>query len=132
MAKVVYATGIDYIQGAMAKPVKKDGHVCGTYLIGTHRSAETTNPDCTRIYVKKADAYDRSTPVSADELEIRLLFTQRQAWVVARNKNLSTMSSDQLNYNAQKDQPGGAKTWKAYLWKLAKAAVTLNDVQNGD
>ena len=125
MAKVVYATGIDYIQGAMAKPVKKEGHVCGTYLIGTHRSAETTNPDCTRIYVKKADAYDRSTPVSADEIEIRSLFSRRQAWVIARGKNLSTLTQDQIAYQAQKDEPGGYKTWKSYLWSLAKQAVTL-------
>ena len=67
MGKVKYATGIDYVQGALSKPVKKEGHVCGTYLIGTHRNAETTNPNCTRLYVKDADAYNRTTPISNDE-----------------------------------------------------------------
>ena len=37
MGKVKYATGIDYVQGSLAKPKVKEGHTCGTYLIGTHR-----------------------------------------------------------------------------------------------
>ena len=130
MAQVEWSAGIDSVSGALSKPSKTGHHSCAKMLLGTHRVAETTNNVCNRLYIRKP--VKRSTPVSADELEIRLLFTQRQAWVNARNKNLSTMSSDQLNFNAQKDQPGGAKTWKAYLWKLAKAAVTLNDVNNGD
>ena len=50
MANVTYAPGIDYVQGSLAKPKKKEGHKCGDYLIGTHRTAATTNPDCTRLY----------------------------------------------------------------------------------
>ena len=46
MGKVKYATGIDYVQGSLAKPKVKEGHTCGTYLIGTHRTAATTNPNC--------------------------------------------------------------------------------------
>ena len=125
MAQVSYATGIDTVSGSLAKPSQKDGHKCGTYLIGTHRVAETSNKEgCSRLYIRKSNAYDRSTPVSDHEIEIRTLFTERQEWVVARAKNLSTLSQDQVAYLAQKDQPGGAKTWKSYLWKLAKAAVT--------
>ena len=112
------------LSGALAKPKKKDGHKCGEYVIATHRVAETTNPNCQRVYIKSADVYDRSTPVSDHEIEIRTLFTERLEWVNARAKNLSTLSQDQVAYLAQKDQPGGAKTWKSYLWKLAKAAVT--------
>ena len=113
------------LSGALAKPKKKDGHMCGEYVIATHRVAETTNPNCQRVYIKSADAYKRSTPVSADEIELRSLFSRRQAWVVARGKSLSTLTQDQLAYQAQKDEPGGIKSWKAYLWSLAKQAVTL-------
>ena len=125
MAQVSYATGIDTVSGSLAKPSQKDGHKCGTYLIGTHRVAETSNKEgCSRLYIRKSNAYDRSTPVSDHEIEIRTLFTERLEWVNARAKNLSTLSQDQVAYLAQKDQPKGAKTWKSYLWKLAKAAVT--------
>ena len=124
MAQVSYATGIDTVKGSLAKPSQKDGHKCGTYLIGTHREAESTQEGCSRLYIRKANAYNRSTPVSDHEIEIRTLFTERLEWVNARAKNLSTLSQDQVAYLAQKDQPGGAKTWKSYLWKLAKAAVT--------
>ena len=125
MAQVSYATGIDTVSGSLAKPSQKDGHKCGTYLIGTHRVAETSNNEgCSRLYIRKSNAYDRSTPVSDHEIEIRTLFTERLEWVNARAKNLSTLSQDQVAYLAQKDQAGGAKTWKSYLWKLAKAAVT--------
>jgi len=124
MAQVTYATGIDTVKGSLAKPSQKDGHKCGTYLIGTHREAESTQEGCSRLYIRNANAYNRSTPVSDHEIEIRTLFTERQEWVVARAKNLATLSQDQVNFLAQKDQPKGAKTWKKYLWKLAKAAVT--------
>ena len=124
MGQVKYATGIDYVKGSLAKPVKKDGHNHGEYLIGTHREAETTNPNCTRLYIRRADTYVRQTPPSVDEIAARDLFAERAAWVKARAKALSTLSTDQANYLAQKDSPDGAKTWKSYLWKLAKAAVT--------
>ena len=52
MGKVTYAPGIQYVNGSLAKPKKVDGHKCGDYLIGTHRTAETTNPDCTRLYIR--------------------------------------------------------------------------------
>ena len=124
MGQVKYATGIDYVKGSLAKPVKKDGHNHGEYLIGTHREAETTNPNCTRLYIRRADTYERQTPPSVDEIAARDLFAERAAWVKARAKALSTLSTDQANYLAQKDNADGAKTWKSYLWKLAKAAVT--------
>ena len=114
----------EHLSGALAKPKKKDGHTCGEYVIATHRVAESTNPNCQRVYIKPADAYQRSTPVTAHEIEIRTLFQQRLSWVNARAKNLSTLTSDQENFLAQKDTAGGAKTWKKYLWKLAKDAIT--------
>ena len=122
MAKVEWSAGIDSVSGALSKPGKNGQHSCAKMLLGTHRVAETTNTNCNRMYIRKK--VTRSTPVSDHEIEIRTLFTERLEWVNARAKNLSTLSQDQVNYLAQKDDPKGAKTWKKYLWKLAKAAVT--------
>ena len=122
MAKVEWSAGIDSVSGALSKPGKNGQHSCAKMLLGTHRVAETTNTNCNRMYIRKK--VTRSTPVSDHEIEIRTLFTERMEWVNARAKNLSTLSQDQVNYLAQKDDPKGAKTWKKYLWKLAKAAVT--------
>ena len=118
MGKVKYATGIDYVQGSLAKPKVKDGHSCGTYLIGTHRSAATENPDCTRLYVREADSYVRTSPLSAKETAIRLRFTEVQAAVNLRAKDLNKITQDQADFLAQKDLAGGKKTMKAYLWKV--------------
>jgi hypothetical protein len=110
------------VQGALAKPKKKDGHKCGDYLIGTHRTAATTNPNCTRIYLRKADSYERSTPVTTNEVKQRNRFSAVAAAVAARAKDLMKISADQAAFAAQKDQPDGVKTMKAYLWKLEKEA----------
>ena len=40
----------------------------------------------------------------------------------ARAKDLMKISADQAAFAAQKDQPGGVKTMKAFLWSLEKAA----------
>ena len=122
MGKVTYAPGIEYVQGALAKPKKKDGHKCGDYLIGTHRTAATTNPNCTRIYLRKADSYERSTPVTTNEVKQRNRFSAVAAAVAARAKDLMKISADQAAFAAQKDAPTGKKTMKAYLWKLEKEA----------
>ena len=118
MGKVKYATGIDYVKGSLAKPKKKDGHSCGTYLIGTHREAETQNPTCTRLYVREANVYERSTPVTTKEMRIRVRFTAVAAAVAARKDSLEHASSDQAAFLAQKDAADGKKTMKAYLWKV--------------
>ena len=118
MGKVKYATGIDYVSGSLSKPKKKDGHSCGTYLLGTHRTAATVNPDCTRLYVREANVYDRTTPLSSNELDARARFTAVAAAVKARKSDLNNITQDQINFAAQKDQAGGKKTMKAYLWKV--------------
>ncbi len=118
MGKVKYATGIDYVSGSLSKPKKKDGHSCGTYLTGTHRVAATESPDCTRLYIREADVYKRSTPLSSNELDARARFTAVAAAVKARKSDLNKITTDQQNFAAQKDQAGGKKTMKAYLWKV--------------
>ncbi len=114
----VGVAGIEYIQGAMKKPVKKDGHKHGSYLIMTHRTAPTTNPNCQRVYAKNADAYTRSTEPSARELESRARLAAAARATHTRIANLSTIEADEAAWRAQKDQPGGKKTFFQYIFNL--------------
>ncbi len=118
MGKVTYSPGIQFVQGAMSKPKKVDGHSHGDYLIGTHRTAPTENPNCTRLYIRKADTYDRKTAPSANELQLRSRFGQASTAAQARMKNLSTLEADRAAFNEQKDLAGGKKTFYAYLFNL--------------
>ena len=118
MGKVTYTPGIEYVQGALAKAKKKDGHICGDYLIGTHRTAATQNPNCTRLYIRKGSSYERTSPLTSKELDARARFTAVAAAVKARKSDLSQITQDQINFASQKDQAGGKKTMKAYLWKI--------------
>ena len=127
MGKVTYSPGIQYIKGSLAKPKKVDGHNHGDYLIGTHREAATTNPNCTRIYIRKADTYVRSTEPSTKELNARNRFAAVQAAVIARKDNLTTFASDQAAFVAQLNTAGGKKTFLSYLWKVCGDAY---DAQN--
>ena len=116
MGKVTYAPGIQYVNGALAKPKKQNGHKHGDYLIGTHRTAPTESNECTRIYIRKADTYERSTQPTGDELKARERFAAVAAMVKARKGDLSQISQDQEDFLAQKDTAGGKKTMRAYLW----------------
>ena len=118
MGKVTYSPGIEYVNGALAKAKKKDGHRCGDYLIGTHRTAATQNPDCTRLYIRKGSSYERTTPLTSNELDARARFKAVAAAVKARKSDLNQITQDQINFAAQKDTAGGKKTMKAYLWKV--------------
>ena len=119
MAKAtVGAAGIEYIQGALKRPKKENGHKHGNYLVMTHRSAASTNPNCQRIYSFSADRYDRSTKPKARELAARSRFTEVAAAVRTRSKDLMQISSDQANFLAQRDTAGGKKTMRAYLWYI--------------
>ena len=118
MGKVVYATGIDYVSGALSKPVKKNGHSCGTYLIGKHRTAATTNPNCTTLFVQNADTYDRSTAPTPTEIFNRQRFAAVRAAVKERSEDLTKVDADQAAFIAQKDTAGGKKTMNSYLWSL--------------
>ena len=123
MAKAkVGAAGIEYIQGALKRPKKLNGHNHGNYLVATHRSAPTENPDCQRLYTFDSDRYKRSTPVGAKETKIRSRFAAVRAAVAERAVDLSKMSADQLAFAAQKDLADGKKTMRAYLWKVCGEA----------
>jgi len=114
----VGAAGIETISGAMKRPKKQNGHNHGNYLVATHRTAASENPNCQRVYSFDADRYKRTTPPSANEQRVRARFTSVAAAVKTRQNNLSTISADQAAFLAQKDQPGGRTTFKAYLWQL--------------
>ncbi|MBR6167592.1 MAG: hypothetical protein IKQ50_04085 [Paludibacteraceae bacterium] len=118
MGKVKYATGIDYVKGSLAKPKKKDGHSCGTYLIGTHREAETQNPNCTRLFIREANVYDRTTPLSTKEMQAQSRFAAVAAAVKTRAKSLEYAASDRAAFLEQKNEANGRKTMKSYLWKV--------------
>ena len=119
MAKAkVGVAGIEYIQGALKKPKKVNGHNHGSYLVMTHRTAPTQNPNCQRIYSFASDRYDRSTLPTNKELSARERFAAVRAMVYARKRDLEFISQDQLDFLAQKDLATGKKTMNAYLWKV--------------
>ena len=123
MAKAkVGAAGIEYIQGALKRPKKLNGHNHGNYLVATHRSAPTENPDCQRLYTFDSDRYKRSTPVGAKETKARSRFSAVSLAVKERAVDLSKMSADQQAFAAQKDLADGKKTMRAYLWKICGEA----------
>ena len=118
MGKVVWAPGIQSVSGALAKPKKRNGHSCGTYLIGTHRTAPTESNDCNRLYIKNADTFKRSTALSEDEINNRNRFTAVSRAIKARKRDLQYIAQDQIDFMAQVNTPGGKKTMFAYLWKV--------------
>jgi hypothetical protein len=124
MAKVEWNDAIKTVSGALTKINKKSPHAADQKMIlATHRVAETTNiGSCNRLYVRGLNSVTRSTPVKSTELEARTKFAQIAQMVNQRKNNLTTLSSDQEAYAAQKNEPGGKKTWKAYLWKVCKEA----------
>ncbi len=120
MAKVIYSAGIDSVSGALSKPGKNGQHSCGKMLLATHRTAATTSKDCNRIYLR--DKVVRTTPVLAEEMARRVRFATVGAAVAARKKDLSKVTTDTENFLAQRNEPNGKKTMKAYLWSLELAA----------
>ena len=120
MAKVNWSAGIDSVSGALSKPSKSGQHSCAKMLLGTHRVAATTNPDCNRLYLRKK--VERSTSPTAGEYAARDRFTVVSRAVAARAKDLTKMGPDQEAFLAQKDLAGGKKTMKSYLWSLEIAA----------
>ena len=114
----VGAGGIEYIQGTLKRPKKVNGHNHGNYVVMTHRTAETENPNCQRVYTFDSDRYERSTPVSTKEMRLRVRFAAVAAAVAARKDSLEFASSDQAAFLAQKDSANGKKTMKSYLWSV--------------
>ena len=127
MAKVEWSAGIDHVSGALSKPGKSGQHSCAKMLLGTHRVAATTSPDCNRLYLRKK--VKRSTDPSSDELLARARFTAVGNAVRLRQKDLMQINQDQQAFLAQRDTAGGKKTLKAYLWKVCGDAY---DAEHGN
>ena len=125
MAKVEWSAGIDSVSGALSKPSKSGQHSCAKMLLGTHRVAATTNNNCNRVYLRKK--VKRSTPVTADEQAQRARFAAISRAVAARGNDLAQAAADITAFNAQKDQPGGLQTLKAYRWNICAAAYDQNN-----
>ena len=116
MAQVVWSAGIDSVSGALSKPSKSGQHSCNKMLLGTHRVAPTTNPNCNRIFLRKK--VERTAPLTANELSARTRFTQVRAMVAARRIDLQRIVADQQAFLAQKDSPNGCKTMTKWYWRV--------------
>ena len=127
MAKAEYADMIKTVSGALTKINKKSPHAADQKMVlATHRVAPTTSKNCSRIFLRGLNSVTRTTPVTADELALRARFAAVSRQVAIRAKNLSTITEDTAAFKAQKDQPGGAKTFKAYLWRILGAVYDEN------
>ena len=122
----VGAAGIETMSGALKRPKKQDGHNHGNYLVATHRKAATTNPNCQRVYSFDSERYQRTTPVTQDEIAQRNRFKAVSIAVNERAHDLTKISADQAAFLAQKDNADGKKTMKSYLWSLEMAAYDAN------
>ena len=128
MAKVEYADAIKTVSGALTKINKKSPHAADQKMVlATHRVAATTSPACSRLYLRGLSAVTRSTPVTADEQAQRARFAAIARAVAARGKDMAQTATDIAAFNAQKDQPGGLKTLKAYRWNICATAYDQNN-----
>ena len=117
MAKVEYADAIKTVSGALTKINKKSQHAADQKMVlATHRVAPTTDPNCSRLYLRGLSAVSRTTPVTADEIAQRNRFSAIARAVNARRKNITTIAQDVAAFNAQKNEPNGYKTLRQYLW----------------
>ena len=119
MAKVEYADAIKTISGALTKINKKSAHAQDEKMVlCTHRKAATTNPNCNNIYLRGLKSVTRSTMPSADEIDARARFSAVAQAVNTRRKDLSKITTDQMNFLAQRNNPGGKKTMRSYYWYI--------------
>ena len=121
MAYVQLSGQFETASGSWKKPKKVNGHNHGNYVISQHRVAATTNPNCNRAYAPSGSTYDRTTPLTANDIAIRNRFSAVSKAVALRKNDLSQITDDQIAFEAQKNQPGGKKTMLAYLWSLEGA-----------
>ena len=125
MAKVEYADAIKTVSGALTKINKKSPHAADQKMVlATHRVAATTNPACSRLFLRGLSSVTRTTPYSADEKAAQTRFGNIAKAVQLRRKNVEQMVADQQAFQAQKDSPNGYKTMYSYLWHVV--ADSLN------
>ena len=131
MAKVQYADMIKTVSGALTKINKKSQHAEDQKMVlATHRVAPTTSTGCSRIFLRGLSSVSRTTPVTPKEIQIRSKFANIASMVAERAADLSYITQDQIDFLAQKDQPGGKKTMRSYLWKICKQAYESGNSGN--
>ena len=116
MAKVVWQAGIDYVSGALCKCGKKEPHKHGRMLLATHRRAATTSDSCNRIYLRDESNFVKSN--STEAMWARQRFQAIAEMVYNRSRDLTHISQDQMDFMAQRNNPRGKKTMKAYYWYI--------------
>lgn len=116
MAKVVWQSGIEYVSGALCKCGKKEPHKHGRMLLATHRKAATTSDSCNRIYLRGETNIQISN--SADSVWARQRFKTVAGMVRQRSMDLSKLTQDQMDFIAQRNNPRGIKTMRAYYWHI--------------
>ena len=119
MAVVRYDAGISSVSGALSKPSKSGQHSCEKMLLATHRTAATTSNKCNRLYLRTPQK--RTSALSQREFENRAKFMVVAGMIKARKADLMKITTDQQNFLTQKNDPDGAKTMKAYYWKICGA-----------
>ena len=122
MAKVEWNDAIKTVSGALVKINKKSQHAGDQKMIlATHRVAATTSTACNRLYVRGLSSITRTTPLTNKEIAARARFSAVRQAVATRAADLSRVTADEAAFIAQKDQPGGIKTLKAYYWAICGA-----------
>ena len=116
MAKVAWQAGIDYVSGALCKCGKKEPHKHGRMLLATHRRAATTSDSCNRIYLRDESNFTKSSSTNA--VWARSRFKAIAEMVDNRRKDLSKITQDQMDFIAQRNNPRGIKTMRAYYWHI--------------
>ena len=116
MAKVAWQAGIDYVSGALCKCGKKEPHKHGRMLLATHRRAATTSDSCNRIYLRDESNFVKSN--STEAMWARQRFQAIAEMVYNRSRDLTHISQDQMDFMAQRNNPRGKKTMKAYYWYI--------------
>ena len=129
MAKATYAPMFETVSGALNKINKKSPHAQDQKMVlATHRTAPTTSPDCSRVYLRDLNSITRTTPITADETAARTKFAAVSAAVNTRLHDTTKQAADQAAFVAQKDAANGKKTLRSYIWSLESAAY---DQANG-
>lgn len=101
---------------ALRKELAGKNCVC-TPIMSYKKGPIKTNVSATRQFIS-FKKNQRSSALGVDEIWARQRFTAVSRTVAVRMKNLSTISADQQAFEAQKNTPGGLKSFKAYIWSL--------------
>lgn len=101
---------------ALRKELAGKNCVC-TPILSYRKGPIKTDVSATRQFIS-FKKNQRSNALNTDEIWARQRFTAVSRNVAARMKNLSTISADQAAFEAQKNTPGGLKSFKSYIWSL--------------